>query len=59
MPKAPKFYAVSKGREGPKVYDNWDEVKENVSRYPGATHKSFPTAAQAETCFSFYAISSF
>jgi viroplasmin and RNaseH domain-containing protein len=23
----PKFYAVAKGRDGPKVYQSWDEVR--------------------------------
>ncbi|KAJ7042611.1 hypothetical protein C8F04DRAFT_84082 [Mycena alexandri] len=45
----PKFYAVSKGREGPKVYKTWDECKENVSRFPGAVHKAFSSMEQAET----------
>jgi viroplasmin and RNaseH domain-containing protein len=22
-----KFYAVRRGREGPKIYDNWSEVR--------------------------------
>ncbi|KAJ7462773.1 PIF1-like helicase-domain-containing protein [Mycena galericulata] len=44
----PKYYAVSKGREGPKVYNSWDECKENVSRFPGAVHKSFTSIGQAE-----------
>ncbi|KAJ7785925.1 PIF1-like helicase-domain-containing protein [Mycena metata] len=44
-----KFYAVSKGREGPKVYKTWDECKDNVSRFPGAVHRSFSSMEQAET----------
>ncbi|KAF5336912.1 hypothetical protein D9611_003448 [Ephemerocybe angulata] len=46
MPKSkgPKFYAVLIGRGGPQVYTSWDEV----SRYQGAVHKSFPTRKGAE-----------
>ncbi|KAJ7169512.1 PIF1-like helicase-domain-containing protein [Mycena filopes] len=36
----PKFYAVAKGREGPKVYKSWDEVP---------VHKAFSSMQQAET----------
>ncbi|KAJ7919044.1 PIF1-like helicase-domain-containing protein [Mycena leptocephala] len=45
----PKYYAVARGRDGPKIYNSWDECKENVSRYPGAVHKSFNSMEQAET----------
>ncbi|KAJ7293180.1 PIF1-like helicase-domain-containing protein [Mycena rebaudengoi] len=45
----PKFYAVAKGKEGAKLYRSWDECKNNVSRYPGAIHKSFNSLEQAET----------
>ncbi|RDB29689.1 ATP-dependent DNA helicase PIF1 [Hypsizygus marmoreus] len=49
MPKAAKkYYAVAVGRGGPKIYGNWDECKEKVSRYPGAVHKSFPSLTLAE-----------
>ncbi|KAF7367214.1 ATP-dependent DNA helicase PIF1 [Mycena sanguinolenta] len=48
MPK-PKYYAVAQGKEGPKVYHNWDECSKNVSRYPGAIHKSFSSLEHAET----------
>lgn len=32
MPKAAKkkYYAVRRGREGPKIYETWDEVRQNV-----------------------------
>ncbi|THH12878.1 hypothetical protein EW146_g7285 [Bondarzewia mesenterica] len=60
-----KYYAVKVGAEGPRVYDSWDECKENVghrrfanilsklklnqvSRYPGAVHKSFATLRAAQ-----------
>ena len=67
MPKAgrKKYYAVRRGREGPKIYETWDEVsvnsfvekladfqatqcKLNISRYPGAIHKSFTARDKAE-----------
>ncbi|TFY61108.1 hypothetical protein EVG20_g7185 [Dentipellis fragilis] len=46
MPKAPrkKYYAVKIGREGPRIYETWDEV----SRHPGAIHKSFTSRIAAE-----------
>ncbi|KAA1468462.1 hypothetical protein DENSPDRAFT_466766 [Dentipellis sp. KUC8613] len=50
MPKAPrkKYYAVKIGREGPRIYETWDECRENVSRHPGAIHKSFTSKIAAE-----------
>ncbi|KIJ07606.1 hypothetical protein PAXINDRAFT_158369 [Paxillus involutus ATCC 200175] len=46
MPKTArkKYYAVRVGREGPTIYDTWGEV----SRWPGAIHKSFTSRAEAE-----------
>ncbi|KAJ7101012.1 PIF1-like helicase-domain-containing protein [Mycena crocata] len=29
----PKYYAVAKGREGPKVYNSWDECKDNAQTW--------------------------
>ncbi|KIK71394.1 hypothetical protein GYMLUDRAFT_332817 [Collybiopsis luxurians FD-317 M1] len=50
MPKAAKknYYAVANGLEGPKIYNSWDECKENTSRYPGAKHKGFLTFQDAQ-----------
>ncbi|KAI9572608.1 hypothetical protein HD554DRAFT_2014267 [Boletus coccyginus] len=58
MPKAPrkKYYAVRVGREGPKIYDTWEEVgcglvwsySSDVSRWPRAIFKSFTCRADAE-----------
>ncbi|KAI0793367.1 PIF1-like helicase-domain-containing protein, partial [Abortiporus biennis] len=50
MPKATKAkcYAVRVGREGPKIYDTWAETEQNVSRFPGAAHKSFPLSQRKE-----------
>lgn len=48
MSKKPKqkFYVVWKGRR-PGVYTNWTVASEQVTAYPGAEFKSFPTLAQA------------
>jgi hypothetical protein len=34
MPKASKkkYYAVRSGREGPKIYDSWEEVSANTRK---------------------------
>ncbi|KAG1908486.1 uncharacterized protein F5891DRAFT_16295 [Suillus fuscotomentosus] len=49
MPKAAKkYYAVRVGREGPRIYDSWAECNANVSRWPGAVHKSFRSHTAAE-----------
>ncbi|KAH8835850.1 PIF1-like helicase-domain-containing protein [Flagelloscypha sp. PMI_526] len=47
MPKA-KWYAVRKGREGPKIYDSWEQCRAATSRYPAAIHKSFTAKSEAE-----------
>ncbi|KAK0208416.1 hypothetical protein DFS33DRAFT_443144 [Desarmillaria ectypa] len=44
----PKFWAVRVGREGPKIYTSWEECEKNVSRYPSAKQKGFPTRVLAE-----------
>lgn len=35
MPKVAKrkYYAVRRGREGPKIYENWDEVFSGIYHY--------------------------
>lgn len=47
MPKV-KFYAVKVGREGPKIYESWNDCKANTAGFPGSTHKSFPSRREAE-----------
>ncbi|KAI6045155.1 hypothetical protein EDC04DRAFT_206462 [Pisolithus marmoratus] len=42
-----KYYAVREGREGPKIYDTWSECHANVSRWPHAEYKSFPSREDA------------
>ncbi|TEB39067.1 hypothetical protein FA13DRAFT_1656259, partial [Coprinellus micaceus] len=50
MPKSKgiKYYAVLIGRNGPQIYNTWEECKDKVSRYPGAVHKSFKSLEEAE-----------
>lgn len=45
-----KYYVVWIGRE-PGVYDNWDDAADQVSNFPGAKYKSFPTQAAAVAAF--------
>ena len=42
-----KYYAVRIGRL-PGVYDNWEDCKAQVDRYPGAEHRSFTTRQKAD-----------
>lgn len=43
---AKKYYGVKQGRI-PGVYETWEECREQVHGFPGATYKSFPTAEEA------------
>lgn len=45
-----KYYVVWNGRE-PGVYDNWDDALEQVTNFPDAKFKSFPTQAAAIAAF--------
>jgi viroplasmin and RNaseH domain-containing protein len=36
------------GREGPKIYESWDETRMNTQGVSGTSHKSFPTRKEAE-----------
>ncbi|MGR5924901.1 ribonuclease H1 domain-containing protein [Bacillus pacificus] len=43
-----KFYAVKRGRkEG--IFTSWDECKEQVTGFPNALYKSFPTYEEAKS----------
>ena len=42
-----KYYAVRVGKT-PGVYLTWEECRRQVSGYPGAVYKSFPTRQEAE-----------
>lgn len=46
-PKA-KFYAVAAGRQ-PGVYETWEEARDQITSFPGAMFKGFPTKEEAET----------
>jgi ribonuclease HI len=45
-----KWYVVWHGHK-PGVYDSWDETRRQVEGVPGATYKSFPSRAEADTAF--------
>ena len=45
-----KFYVVWKGRQTG-VFGSWDEAKEQVSSFSGASYKSFKTLNEAQTAF--------
>jgi len=42
-----KFYAVAAGRK-PGIYEIWEEAKEQITGFPGAVFKGFPTKEDAE-----------
>ena len=44
---AKKYYAVASGRK-PGIYDNWPAAQAQVTGYPGARFKGFPTIKEAE-----------
>lgn len=48
MAKAKKFYAVRVGRDGPGIYESWDECRRQVYGVARAVYKSFPTQEEAE-----------
>lgn len=48
MAKKKKWYAVAVGRI-PGIYETWNECSAQVSFFPHAKHKSFPTRQEAET----------
>jgi energy-coupling factor transporter ATP-binding protein EcfA2 len=45
-----KFYAVIVGRV-PGIYDDWDEVERQTTRFKGAKQQGFPTWEEAEAFF--------
>lgn len=46
MGKKPKFYGVRQGRKTG-VFSSWEECKESIHGYPGATFKSFASYQEA------------
>lgn len=45
-----KYYVVFKGHN-PGVYDNWDEVKEQTTGFPGAVFKGYSSSAEATEAY--------
>lgn len=41
-----KYYVVWEGHD-PGVYDNWEDAQEQITGYPGAKYKSFPSQQEA------------
>ena len=41
-----KYYAIVSGRK-PGIYDNWPVAQAQVTGYPGAKFKGFPTRKEA------------
>lgn len=48
-----KFYVVWEGRQ-PGVYEDWEDVQEQVENFPGAKFKSFSSQQQAVAAFRKY-----
>ena len=46
-PKKKKFYAIAVGRKSG-IYDNWPAAQAQVTGYPGAKFKGFPSRKEAE-----------
>lgn len=45
-----KWYVVWRGHE-PGVYDNWEDAKKQVDKFPQPSHKSFLSLAEAQAAF--------
>ncbi|EPY35969.1 ribonuclease HI [Angomonas deanei] len=43
-----KYYAVQKGRDGPKIYTDWDSCERSVKGFVGNKYKSFKTLEEAQ-----------
>lgn len=50
MAQKQKYYVVWEGME-PGIYDNWEDCKEQIDRYPGAKYKSFKTKEEAVAAY--------
>jgi hypothetical protein len=48
--KKKKFYAVTVGRV-PGIYDDWDEVERQTTKFKGAKQQGFPTWEEAQAFF--------
>jgi len=51
MANTPKFYVVWAG-QNPGIYNSWDKCRQQISGFPGALYKSFPSRVAAEKAFS-------
>ena len=47
-----KYYAVRHGKEGPMVYNTWEDCSKAVKGFKGAVFKSFSTQEDADTFIS-------
>lgn len=45
--KKQQFYAVRKGRSGPKIHLNWNDCEKDVKGYPGNQYEAFDTMDEA------------
>lgn len=45
-----KYYVVFRGHN-PGVYDNWDEVKEQIQGFPGAVYKGYGSSEEAARAY--------
>lgn len=50
MAKKKKYYVVWKGVQ-PGIYKSWNECKQQITNFPQAQYKSFPTREEAEEAF--------
>ena len=50
MGKKSKYYVVWVGNT-PGIYENWQDCQLQISGFPNATYKSFPTRAEAEDAY--------
>ena len=42
-----KYYAVLRGKQGPKIYQTWKECQQNVTGFSNACFKSFTSMEEA------------
>ena len=47
MAKKSKYYAVARGLEGAKIYDNWEQCAPNVIGVKNSRYKSFTSKDEA------------
>ena len=47
MASKKRYYAVARGLEGAKIYDNWEQCELNVIGVKNSRYKSFKTKEEA------------